>query len=548
MNFIDNFLEPDITGSANPKETAIIKHGKIVATILLGIVILGYGFVYSIYPFIVDDILYAAPRLDFMEKYRINFRIANIATMLLLQMPRWLYGIVSATVLMLTLLQMMRIARIPSSHPTWGAAMITCYIILFPWHEYMFVTAYMLNYSVSSLLFLILTYLFFRANGRLTVTALIIPLLYGAWHEGFSTPAFCGFSLLLLLNIKKTRIQQWIIWALLIPGLLFLFSSSPFQTRLGGHGGLEFPDLSLIFNITFPRKHPLAFIYITALIICLIIPHWRYRCAFSKSSEHWFFITATVVSLIIQCKHHLALRPGWTAELCSLCGTFLLLRAIGKDWRPLRISVVVAWLFTGFIALHIIVLDIGAWKFTKITKNIYNDFMNSDNGVIFADGISEYDQPLLSLKRYNPNAFFNVWTYECFKDGWYPERPLLTVVPTALKNVTDNNGRKLPGNNPFYITQGHLWTPVKDDVSLNKFGIPDTSTGFWTTNFGTYSKVVEYEYIYFRGKDGKLYLHAHPKRVYSDLLNGAICEMNPWNKSHYNQHLFKVQVNQTVNN
>ena len=229
----------------------------------LGIVVMitiAHVLIYSFMPYTCDDYWYMTPFRDYFmgsdssfpaeslwhcwsDHYQTdNIRLANIVFSFFLLLPKVLPSIICGLLVGVILWMSAKLCNIGSRNPLLVAILALMLSFLLPWYEQMFSLCFAFNYIWASALTISLAYIYFYKDKQVgVVLSLLLGIIVGAWHEGFSIPLLSGFMVYAFINRRMINRRHFAIMCGLVVGILWLLHAPGLQLNVGN----KVPSLSL---------------------------------------------------------------------------------------------------------------------------------------------------------------------------------------------------------------------------------------------------------------------------------------------------------------
>lgn len=257
-------------------------------------------------------------------------------------------------------------AKITSDKP-----LTPCWFILFwgfcigmlPWRGGMLTGVFASNYFISSALILSYLYLLPPVGSDLTAwkkrawCAIIVALLAGMSHEGFSIPVLTG--LIFYAGIKKFRMPTfwWICVSVLAIGAIWLVTAPGMWLRLHM---LDDSQSVIKFDIKIYGPNLLAFcLMILSTGVCICRHRWRIylKNLFLRQNFTVCFVAA-IMAFGLSVRAGMSLRALWAVELFSLICFVSILREMNVfGSRMLKFIGIV-----GFVLIMIFYANVIFWQ------------------------------------------------------------------------------------------------------------------------------------------------------------------------------------------
>ena len=355
------------------------------------------------------------------------------------------------------------------TRPGWRpvAVMAGALLLFLPWRDHIFVWDYSLNYIWPSPMALALMLLTVRATRRRFTAAtagaaILLGLLTGLWHEGFSLTVLCGLALLAAVKKLAVPWQYWAVMASLVAGTAGSYLCPGMLDRTG-------MQLFMVEPVTLRSIADAAAFLLLALTVaalaltCLWGAHaWRRRVARALGDPVFVVAAAAalagfVMALLVQRTARMSFWP----DLCSIVA---LGRLAALLWHPRRalktaIAALAALLYTGVMAQAIV------WQHRLHDEDraIKAKIEASPDGTVFHDIILPRDIPVTTL--YLPSRTAWVQDFNLIAVSIYYGR-FITRAPSAMRDMR--------GFRPF--AGGRYGMLGRDIVGLDPLPVPWLAT------------------------------------------------------------------------
>lgn len=446
-----------------------------------------------------------------------NGRLSNILCALVqVYMPRWLFSAISGILFAIMYWLMVKLAGVPKKDR--AACILLLWIaslFLLPFRNYIMVCDYLLNYLYPSVMSMWLILLMVRLSRRkVTVVELlgivIVAAITGWFHEGFSAPLCIGLAVWCIVRRFRMSWQWWIVavvfglvslWVALAPGVLH---RADFE-----YNKMNLLRVLVVFACCLPAVIILAFSLIwssirhkermlikqvlsdAAIIVCLS------AC-----------ISATILILML----NPAPRAAWPAELFAL----IVLTALVNQSRWYERFLNTTFTKIGLTTLYVltVVFFVNTLRvadiFYKQHLDIERRLLSSDTGTVFYDILDSREGRNLNLRL----VFREQWD-ACYEYYVLKEHPLydgidFAVVPTALQNYIEGNGRDIEGNAVLKEYGGALVGTPGDFHGGQSDWHSDEAYFNFVMKDGSYMERRACLRLRFTGTDGKKYMYVRP--------------------------------------
>lgn len=426
------------------------KFNRIAYLVALAIMFIGVTLMYALTPLMCDDLWYMMTSsgantkleaLSFVWNEDVNHwfsdtgRLANLINgPFLIIVPKWLFGIISASLTIVIVELSRRLADVRvGSVSSW--IIIFGMVFLLPWLDYMFTVVFALNYIWTCAISLLSLYFVIKrvpeTNAGM-IGASICCLIAGWMHEGFMVPLMGGLALWFLMTRKLNRRQMILLGAWMLGGILIVISPA-FWHRTGGvtSGLLKFVAWEklasgLVYNC-------MTFIYLFVLIYALISAKIRRKIS---ADSGWAFavlcLGVCIVGSALYYMFYLGARMSFIMQLFGTIGVAWVVRYVG--WvRRNAVSIVAALFVILCMTVHYAESVLAQIVLQREFYEIVRLYKSEPTGQIFYDNIKPKVD--FTLLRPSYRVFNELLPQEEFSYYYGPDRPNLTIIPTALKHI-----------------------------------------------------------------------------------------------------------------
>lgn len=457
-----------------------------------------------------------------------NVRLANIAFVPFLLVPKWIGSTLAAGLLTAAFAWGCRIAGVnPMRSPLLGIA-LAFWTILMPWYDGMGVENFQFNYILSTFLAVTFLRLFFSSatvtSGWRYTFLCVSGCLIGMWHEGFTAPllAMCGFLFICCKRYRTPR-QTVLLIGLLLGMIWFIAWPTSWQRVTNVYGETEkFGSGRVLFILA---QH-LCFIVMCIVILFSALIR-KYRCVL-KNPMTLALLISVAASVGIHFLTTRTSRTGWWGEFCSVLVIISILHTLFHKFScryTLRGYLLTAPILL-LMMLHQVCVDVWAVRIGNIFNDAIERHLKSEDNVVFASVYDEYHSPLICM--YAPDfttllapvnlIFVNQYYHSDDERSFIP-------VPRELQYVTTRSGEPLPGVN------------ANSSLTVRKLGeymfIPSEETEV----FEMYTDI-DYGYTIKRGvrticypfvsqADGHRYAFVYPWRQVVQMRLGSVKAISP---------------------
>lgn len=401
------------------------------------------------------------------EWYSNNIRWVNMVTAVtLVLIPRWVMAIILGACLSLTLWWAVSLAGAKHKLPS-SLALITLIVCALPWHDNIAIMDYAHNYIFTSAIFTLFFLLWLKdtpeKNFWYHTGLVMLGLLAGESHEGFSLPVMCAIIVFAVFNPRKITRRQMLLTAALAIGITILLTAEGKTSRC--EIILNRPITQWIYTIIF--RAPLTALMLGLFIICWIKNRENFVKQFAKSPA-FLFLLVSLAAFFMSGFLFVNARASWAGELAAiinipiLCDTYLK-RTQSLSFKLVKYGLSIVSIM--FLIIHMIVVDIYAWRCSNDYRHIISFYLRDPDHTIYYDYTGSSDIPLMALgKVVSSYPWIGEYPLGLFRDFYCPGRKPPMVIPSHLKGFSIDKADKIPGDNPMYLYKGHFIAP-RDTVS-----------------------------------------------------------------------------------
>ena len=503
--------------------------------VVLFLFTLAHIIIYVIMPYTCDDYWYMTPLRDYcmgvdtsfpadelMSIWRDhyatdNIRLANVIFTFTLLIPKIIPSIISGMLVGVILWLSAKVATINWRNAFLMTVLALMISFMLPWYEEMFTQCFALNYVWPSALALWLAYMFFNDGTRMGVVAsLLLGLLLGAWHEGIAVPLLAGFVVYMMLHRSQANRRRIAMIVGLIVGVLWLVSAPGLQANVGYK--TKALQMSAILN-------KIALYHIPLLILLLSISIATIKKNTRKLIFDPIFVSFVVICIVgvaINLITNVGVRTGWMGYLFGIIATIYLWKNM-KDVRCGQANSMIKRIATISIALFLLVHYVVVIYYSVVVRNeveyVLSQYEKSTDGQVFADVTYDYQASPLAWKK----PYFEIFTYDWVMywiDKYFSDDAKhLRVIPTCMENAEMLRSEKVVGDNPFYMFNGYLYAPIRDEERVE-------ATTTYEIDFGFTEKTLTCTNFVFTTASGNKYYFSFPQRATVHRWVGEIEEMN----------------------
>lgn len=374
-----------------------------------------------------------APWLDFFRHHAETFngRFGDKLLPLYMCLSPILRAAISALTVFATLLYSCRLVfGHDSMRHTGSVAVGACMILLMPWYDTGLLSCMFINYELGFLVALMWVWYYVsprRLTKRNTAPLLLLSLLAGSWHEGFSVPLWAGAVIPLLMHKELRTRKAYLLAAGLTAGILFTVTCPGFWVRFDREfGNIIFFKSDLIVGGSLPAMGVIAAIFML----------WRRYISEKQSylsGAEASYLTAYIVlvavsaAIILTTNSHL-FRAWWLADGLSV---IILFRAC----RNLKMSRQVKNAFIVLTAIFALVNLASSVKHQYLifaeAKQIIAQYLKTPDGLVYHDISAPGNVSLLTLRKVQRDF------YTCsYSHPRHPRASALRVLPKEFRNMS----------------------------------------------------------------------------------------------------------------
>lgn len=509
-----NILEPPSGFKTVWKMCSMYMSGNRISSAIgfaaLVIVAVGLGIMFWIYPYAFDDFSYMRfLRIDegglpdsfdmgaFSSNlgYRIyndNLRLANITAIFGLAMPKWLIGFTSGILFSLALWLIAKAMDLNERHPLRMAPMALAAMAFMPWWDGIAAVAYQLSYVWPTAMMALVLWLFFSHKSLHWVIAVLIGLIFGAWHEGFSAPVLFGLGLCWICWRRFRTPWRTALLVSMAVGVVFLLSVPGMWAKVGVK-----PDL---FSPYYIWRTALA---LTPVWLALVLWLIAYAVKRVKMTPLWLtFISIAFVSVVMKFMQD-DFRVAWLGIFVGSISLAWLACLLASGWsRTLKICL--SSLCLAAVAVHLIAADSEAFRERSLLGQVVGYLRNDspERGPLYLKGLKSFSNaPLLAWGK----PLQSMWRWPNFERYYHlPEGSVdqVALVPVELLQF-DPAQAKTIGENTWLTDDGYI---VTDDLTIADW--PMTEGEVHTPLFD--EKVCFIFSPFVSARTGKPYVHVFP--------------------------------------
>lgn len=317
--------------------------------------------------------------------------------------------------------------------------MVAVYMMVFPWWDMMFTIDFAFNYPFTLAVVLGAVYMLCRVktveSGRwMTLLAVTVGFAAGCMHESASLPLLCG------LVVWIWRGRRWKLFTAMQRRLLIAFAvgtilatvSPGIIFRLAGEESWRVPDDSALMLVV--KSAPLTLLIFTAYVLLLLFSRHS-RSSFGKlmDSRACIWAVAALLALAPVAAGGIVGRSGWFSQAYAMIFLCYWVRIHDIRVRP-GIAVGVATVAWAAAAVQSIATVVVAVDFNRRMTDIDRAYIESADGVVFADDIDYLTEPWWTLQRIDHRTQDLYYERKAFADFHHKER-LPVILPREAETL-----------------------------------------------------------------------------------------------------------------
>lgn len=396
---------------------------------LLGII---YVLCFWYYPYLNDDLEFRAPMAEYLAngtwasffegwKYSVcdrfmndNGRLPQLVGSVMVVLPKLLMSAIMGLCLVASMYMTAKAAGVWRRNSLLTALAVVCWVLVFPWADYMFGIMFYMNYVPVSAVFLVGYYLFINNRFGSIAGAVLIGLLLGCMHEIFGGTMFCGAVSVLLLYPKYRTRRNIAFVVAVFAGILYLVFTPGTASRQHGavlFGGFIYPFKSALYA-------GLLYLFLLSIVVVVSVKRWRERLDVPRVT---MLAVMAVVSWLIWRTFLTGLRVSWCLNVVSVTGFVYMLSAVRVSVPSAvsRIGAVLLWCVS-FVGIAVSL----PWSYRLGCEidEVKKLVDTSGGDVVFYDITEPSEVPEYTLAKPNYNAW-KLWSAD-----------LERVLPTEARN------------------------------------------------------------------------------------------------------------------
>ncbi len=491
---------------------------------------------YAIAPFSYDDGVYFAISsvqdhygvrvFDFhklLHIFNVNAwspRISNVCVPLLMIVPMWVKGLVGATAQIITLTIGAKFAGLTTRNSMMLCSLMAfLYIVALPWYDPMMACAYLTNYTLTTMMLMILIAAFLRAKPLPWWSVAIFTLFYSFWHEGYTAFTLCAFGLVLVVYRRMWRADRWaIVASLAIAMTAFALMPATHMRMNVCNYSISRPELILqALGIE---------IFLAVACICLVSKNLRKKVASP------LLIVLIGIALASYCQHwilRIAARSLHPGLVCSTFGIiYIIIHITPHDYFNSRRWHVTAFAIYTFLLIHFAFVIHYDKILLRESVAIEKEFVKHPMSTLFMPLESTRNAPLITLRH----TFGNTWhpgyftrltmALQHFEEAETLDTMYVRVVPAELKNYRYGMGQRINSNCEVYSYRGRYVARLNDIHPSGPVGEGISEVRF--SNGYKYGR--RYYFEKFVGADSITYAWICPNGSWLEDICGPITELH----------------------
>lgn len=444
-------------------------------------ILIGIGL--CVFPLISDDIASLYPFKDYIagtsgdwlagvkEWYEYGGgRLTNFISINSALMPGWIVGIVSSFCIFLIL----NIGAIIGDFKN-SLALNTIYIFLFvsifPWVDQLYLRAFQINYIWSTALSLCVVYRFLHYNKSFSCLTLLLCIVLGFWHEGFSA---CVLSTLVMLTIfiqEYRNKYNFAYLASIIPGLLIL-------------GIVHIKSGAANY---FNTRYSILYVFLIPIIAFVLLWVITFISTLSKTSQNRAkrltlrekltspaFITLLCLSVFsgfLMIYIPTGPRTGSLGIIAAAIGSCSILRytITTLDNNKSLASRLIYFPLGTLITIHLALVSYQCIKARVMNDYVLKEYSKNPTSTIYAPMTLSIKISPIYLRKPYYDWFAHYPTTKTFTNFYGTDDKPFMVAPSQLKDIDYNAAKKLGGTDTFYLYDDLLIGPQISETPCKVF-------------------------------------------------------------------------------
>lgn len=422
----------------------------------LFVIIALFFIMFGLHPDLCDDLRFKAPMAGFIENptfsnfcscwansvvdcLRIdNGRIAQLFASVIVTLPKWVMAAILSVSVAGCIFFSAMIAGVWGKHHLLYGILVSVWIFIMPWSDFMFGLMFASNYIPTGALMLLTLWMFLRL--RLKVwSSVILGLLVGCSHELYCA-AMIALAVSLVICYKEYRnCQSYLLLASLVVSLVYLYCVPGTGVRSGMlnvFGGFSNLLSSAYLGV-------LLYVYVILFVVVCIDKRWRSDL---NMRIQVVCMAGAFTGWLIWRLFMGGQRLLWCLDIFSIIGIVSLL--VAWPYKKIRYSISKC-LSVSVMVICILHLVLCLPWFMRMHREVEEvQSMRSDtDDYVFYDLTKPIDAPWYILGK--PN--FNI-----YNSSWYS---LDYVVPKILKSFNASKGKNIGVGTDIFMYEDYLVVP-----------------------------------------------------------------------------------------
>ncbi len=304
--------------------------------------------------------------------------------------------------------------------------------LFLPWRDCIFVNVFYSNYVIASVILLV----FYRslAAGK-TARTVLLAILLGWWHEGFSAVALGGLAVLVIRRRFHPGKLVWLSICLLFVVSMLAMTSRGMLSRATG----ELDNMGLLCapgRLLMNNSLSVLLAGFIVVQVCFRRGRIELRKIFVRDDAS-FFAGAVAAGVLLCLFIQAAPRTSFAPQLCAVVLSGIILRNVFKpSYLVLNVLAVFAIILC---VLHGVYSCYWASRFKNQDIHIMELLNESDSGTVYYDMLMPEDCPtLLTLNFPLRNLWVNWFHYKYLSEHMPDRDGRIAVVPSALSADLDS--------------------------------------------------------------------------------------------------------------
>jgi len=344
-----------------------------------------------------------------------------------------------------------------------GVAAWTAITVFLPWRNFIFVPDYSLNYIYSATVTMLFVVMLLRVARRpsrwLTAAAVLMAVVAGGWHEGFAIPTVAGLGVYTLVRRFRMPLRWYAVVGVYVVAAL-LFCLSPGMLSRGTRELTE--PTAYVDNFKMLCDLILVIGALFVVIVMAVVPAWRHTLR-EQAVQPVFviFMTAALASATISVVFAHTARTAFWPEMCAIVALAALLRPAVAAVSARPASYAGAGVLTALLMTHAV--HAARWQY--MLREEYREIMarfESGEMTVYYDIIMPESVPATTLYFPSKSTWVTWFQYNCLDQmlGSYGH----AVVPTSLRYAGGADDEQLAGDAGMRRTGTALWLPDESGV------------------------------------------------------------------------------------